>query len=74
MHGITDADVAGAPSPAEAARAALDFVGGAHVVGHSVGFDIGFIEEALGGGTKVDTAKVLDTLTIAREGYPDLEN
>jgi DNA polymerase III epsilon subunit family exonuclease len=74
MHGITDKDVAGAPSPAEAARAALDFVGDAYFVGHSVGFDAAFIEEALGDGTRIDTAKVLDTLTIARDGYPDLEN
>jgi DNA polymerase III epsilon subunit family exonuclease len=74
MHGITDKDVAGAPGPAEAARAALDFVGDAYLVGHSVGFDIGFIEEALGDGTRVATDRVLDTLTIAREGYPDLEN
>ena len=29
MHGITDADVQGAPSPAEAARKALDFAGDA---------------------------------------------
>jgi DNA polymerase III epsilon subunit family exonuclease len=74
MHGITDKDVAGAPSPVEAARTALDFVGDAYLVGHSVGFDIAFIEEALGDGTRIDTAKVLDTLSIAREGYPDLEN
>ncbi|HEY4633909.1 MAG TPA: polyribonucleotide nucleotidyltransferase [Candidatus Limnocylindrales bacterium] len=74
MHGITDKDVAGAPSPAEAARTALDFVGDAYLVGHSVGFDIAFIEGALGDGTRIDTAKVLDTLTIARDGYPDLEN
>ncbi len=72
MHGITDKDLKGAPSPAEAARKALDFVGDAWFVGHSVGFDIGFIEEALGDGTRV--TRYLDTLTIAREGYPDLEN
>ena len=53
MHGITDKDVKGAPSPAEAARKALDFVGDAPFVGHSVGFDIAFLEEALGDGTRV---------------------
>ena len=37
MHGITDKDVKGAPTPAEAARKALDFVGDALFVGHSVG-------------------------------------
>ena len=74
MHGITDKDVKGAPSPAEAARKALDFVGDAPLVGHSVGFDIAFLEEALGDGTRVAQGTYLDTLVIAREGYPDLEN
>jgi DNA polymerase III epsilon subunit family exonuclease len=72
MHGITDADVNGAPSPAEAARAALDFVGDATIVGHSVGFDIGFLEAALGDGTRIEKGRYLDTLTLARDGYPDL--
>jgi polyribonucleotide nucleotidyltransferase len=80
MHGLTDADVKGAASPAEAARQALDFVGDAPFVGHSVGFDIAFLEEALAGaegpraGTRIAPGAYLDTLTIAREGYPDLEN
>jgi DNA polymerase III epsilon subunit family exonuclease len=74
MHGITDKDVKGAPSPAEAARKALDFAGDALIVGHSVGFDIAFLEEALGDGTRVPPGRYLDTLVIAREGYPDLEN
>jgi DNA polymerase III epsilon subunit family exonuclease len=72
MHGITDTDVKGAPSPAAAARAALDFVGDATIVGHSVGFDIGFIEAALADGTRIEKGRYLDTLTIARDGYPDL--
>ena len=74
MHGITDKDVKGAPSPAEAARKALEFVGDAPIVGHSVGFDIAFLEEALGDGTRIAQGAYLDTLVIAREGYPDLEN
>ena len=74
MHGIHDADVKKAPSPAEAARQALAFVGDAKIVGHSVGFDLGFIEAALGDGTHFESGRYLDTLTIAREGYPDLEN
>ena len=37
MHGITDKDVKGAPTPAEAARKALDFVGDAPIVGHNGG-------------------------------------
>ena len=74
MHGITDKDIKGAPTPAEAARKALDFVGKAPLVGHSVGFDIGFLEEALGDGTRIESGTYLDTLVVAREGYPDLEN
>ena len=71
MHGITDKDVKGAPTPAEAARKALDFVGDAPIVGHSVGFDIAFLEAALGDGTRIEQGRYLDTLVIAREGYPD---
>ena len=58
MHGITDKDVKGAPSPAEAARKVLDFVGEAPLVGHNVGFDIAFLEEALGDGTRVGPGHV----------------
>ncbi len=74
MHGITDADVKKAPTPAEAARQALAFVGDAPIVGHSVGFDIAFLEAALADGTHIEPGGYFDTLTIARDGYPDLEN
>ncbi len=72
MHGITDKDVKGAPSPAEAAKKTLGFVGDATLVGHSVGFDIAFLEAALGDGTRIEKGRYLDTLTLARDGYPDL--
>ena len=74
MHGITDADVKKAPKPADAAKDALKFIGDSVVVGHSVGFDLGFIEAALGDGTHFEQGRYLDTLVLAREGYPDLEN
>ena len=50
------------------------FIGDSKIVGHSVGFDLGFIEAALADGTHFEPGRYLDTLTIAREGYPDLEN
>ena len=74
MHGITDDDVRGAPSPADAVRQALGFAGDALIVGHNVGFDIGFVEAALGDGTRIEPGRYLDTLVLAREGYPDVEN
>ncbi len=71
MHGITDADVAKAPTPAKAVAQALDFIGDALVVGHNVGFDLAFLEEALPV-ARFEPGRYLDTLTIAREGYPDV--
>jgi len=70
MHGITDKDVKGAPSPKEAAETFIAFAGHATIVGHSVGFDLGFIEEARGDGYRFASDRYLDTLVLAREAYP----
>ena len=74
MHGITDKDVKGAPSPKDAVDKLLDFVGDALIVGHNVGFDLSFIEEAKGDGFRFQPGTYLDTLVIAREGYPGAES
>jgi DNA polymerase III epsilon subunit family exonuclease len=74
MHGITDKDVKGAPSPKDAAAQLLKFVGDARIVGHNVGFDLGFIEAAAGDGFRFTPGTYLDTLVIAREGYPGAES
>jgi DNA polymerase III epsilon subunit family exonuclease len=74
MHGITDADVAGAPVAKEAAEKLLAFINGAPIIGHSVGFDIGFLDQALGESGKFIAGGYYDTLVIAREAYPDLES
>jgi DNA polymerase III epsilon subunit family exonuclease len=74
MHGITDADVAGAPVAREAAEKLLKFIAGAPVVGHNVGFDLGFLDLALGESGKFIEGGYFDTLVIAREAYPDLES
>ena len=70
LHGLTDADVQGAPSPGEAVARFREFAGDAIVVGHNVGFDIGFIEAA-SDGPRFAPGSYLDTLTLARECYPD---
>jgi polyribonucleotide nucleotidyltransferase len=69
VHGITDKDVKGKPSPAEAAEQLISWAGDALLVGHNVGFDLGFLSEALGGRTFAP-GTYLDTLILAREGYP----
>ncbi|MEA2621613.1 MAG: polyribonucleotide nucleotidyltransferase, partial [Chloroflexota bacterium] len=71
LHGITDKDVAKAPSPIDAARQLLSWAGDAHLVGHNVGFDIAFIQAALADGTTIEQGRYLDTLALAREAYPD---
>ncbi|MGI8829336.1 MAG: polyribonucleotide nucleotidyltransferase [Candidatus Limnocylindria bacterium] len=71
LHGITDAQVKDAPSPAQAAQQFLDWAGDAVLVGHNVGFDIGFLEGALENGHKIETGRYLDTLVLTREAYPD---
>lgn len=43
VHGISAGMVAGAPTLAEVLPGFLDFVGGAEVVAHNIGFDSGFV-------------------------------
>jgi DNA polymerase III epsilon subunit family exonuclease len=74
MHGITDAEVAGAPIAKEAAEKLLAFVAGSPIVGHNIGFDISFLDQALGERGKFIEGGYFDTLVIAREAYPDLES
>jgi polyribonucleotide nucleotidyltransferase len=69
LHGITDADVAKAPAPKDAVEQLLSWAGDAILVGHNVGFDLGFLSEALGG-HEFTPGTYLDTLILARDGYP----
>ncbi len=71
LHGITDADVKDAPTPAQAAGQFMEWAGDAVLVGHNVGFDIGFLEAALGDGRRIEQGHYLDTLVLAREAYAD---
>jgi DNA polymerase III epsilon subunit family exonuclease len=71
LHGITDKDVAKAPNASEAAKTFMGWAGDALIVGHNVGFDLGFLHAALSDGTRIEAGRYLDTLTIAREAYPD---
>jgi polyribonucleotide nucleotidyltransferase len=70
IHGLTDKDVKGAPKPADAVRQLLAFAGDALIVGHNVGFDLTFLEEAHGDGFRFAPGRYLDTLVIAREAFP----
>jgi DNA polymerase III epsilon subunit family exonuclease len=71
LHGISDEDVRDAPNPAEAAQRFLEWATDAMLVGHNIGFDIGFIEAAVTSGQRIEPGRYLDTLVIAREAFPD---
>jgi polyribonucleotide nucleotidyltransferase len=73
LHGITDDEVKDAPSPSEAAQSFLDWAGDAILVGHNIGFDIGFLEGALSDGQRIEAGRYLDTLVLAKEAYPDVD-
>jgi polyribonucleotide nucleotidyltransferase len=70
LHGLTDKDVKGAPAAEKAVADLLAFAGDATLVGHNVGFDLSFVNAVAA--TKVEQGRFLDTLTLAREAYPDL--
>jgi len=74
LTGITDADVAGAPSQQEAVLAFLRFAGDRALVAHNADFDVGFIYEACQR-YGIDFAPCyIDTLAISRTLFPRLKN
>ena len=76
MHGITTADLKKGIAPKEAAEKFADFAKGAIIVGHNLGFDVSFLDEALGKGRSFATeqGQYLDTFVLFREAYPESES
>jgi DNA polymerase III epsilon subunit family exonuclease len=71
VHGISDADVADAPSPTEAVARFMGWAAGDILVGHNVTFDLGFLHAVLPVEQRPQAGRYLDTLVLARDGYPD---
>lgn len=78
VHGISDGQVAGRPKFADLAEEFLEFVRGAHLLGHNVEFDLGFLdaelqkarrEERLG-----EICESTCTLKMARARFPTQRN
>lgn len=78
VHGISDDDVAGRPKFADLAGEFLEFVRGAHLLGHNVEFDLGFLDAELQkAGREEKLEEICDstcTLKIARARYPTQRN
>lgn len=72
VHGISNADLAGKPTFPDLAAELQAFLDGAMLVAHNANFDIGFLDAEFGrlGLPRVDPARVVDTLAIARRKHP----
>ena len=70
LTGITNADVADAPSARDAVAALAEFCGGRPVLAHNATFDRTFIEGVPGGSEVSDTW--IDTLSLSRIALPRL--
>src|SRR5690606_29140991 len=79
VHGISREELRGQPRFAEIADELLEFIRGAELVIHNAEFDVGFLEHELGLMRHMQPritqhARVLDTLTLAREMHPGQRN
>jgi DNA polymerase-3 subunit epsilon len=78
VHGITDEFLADKPPFAAVVDELLEFVAGAEVVIHNASFDVGFIDAELSrlgrGRFAQHTARVTDSLLLAREAFPGKGN
>ena len=74
LTGITDDDVCGAPQIDSVIEKLASFIDGYPLVAHNASFDVGFIEMALIRAGIVVQAKYIDTLGMARDAFPRMEN
>ena len=72
---ITDADVAGAPTPAEAVRALAEFVGQRTLIAHNASFDRGFLAHEVARDAWIANEDAwIDSLELARIALPRLRS
>ena len=76
VHGILIGDLEGKPLFATVAQDILDFIGDARLIAHNANFDFGFMdaEFARAGLPKLDRARMIDTLALAKTRFPGMPN
>ena len=76
IHGFTNAHVQGKPKFAEIAAGLLAFIGDDKLVAHNAPFDFGFLDAEFGraGLPKLDRARMVDTLILAKTRFPGMPN
>ena len=75
IHGLSDLDLAGAPTASEVLPAFLDFLGDSEnttLIAHNASFDAGFLgRETTRTGLRPPSHSVFDTLALARRRLPE---
>jgi DNA polymerase III epsilon subunit family exonuclease len=71
IHGLSDSDVATAPTAAEVLPKFVEWVGDAAIVAHNVSFDLPFVLRHLPTESHWEPKAVYDTLEIATQLYPE---
>jgi DNA polymerase III subunit epsilon len=76
VHGMTLADLEGKPKFAEVAQQILDFIGDDKLVAHNAPFDFGFLDAEFErvGKPRLDRARMVDTLMLAKDLFPGMPN
>lgn len=76
VHGFTAEALRGKPLFADIAPEMLDFIGEAEIIAHNAPFDFGFLDAELvrAGHPRLNRARMVDSLDIAKRRYPGLPN
>ena len=76
IHGFTNAHLAGKPKFAAIAAGLLEFIGDDKLVAHNAAFDFGFLDAEFGrvGLPRLDRARMIDTLVLAKARFPGMPN
>ena len=76
IHGFSNADVQGKPLFAAVANDLLTFFGDSPLVAHNAPFDFGFLDAEFSrvGHPRLDRARMIDTLALAKTRYPGMPN
>lgn len=76
IHGFTTEMLRGKPRFADIVDELLEFIGESEIVAHNAPFDFGFLDAEFTrcGMPKLDRARMVDSLDIAKRRYPGLPN
>jgi DNA polymerase III subunit epsilon len=76
VHGFTADMLRGKPRFADEAEAFLAFLGDAPVIAHNAAFDFGFLDAELAraGRPRLDRARMVDSLALAKKRFPGMPN